>query len=427
MARAKSKSVEGKSRGNAKGEPGKVTGKRPKAKAATGEQLPAPEQTSTGQAPIDLTAIRERINLIDRQLVELVNQRAGLVVEVGKYKRASGMPVYVPSRDVEVVERALRNNRASGGIMPDRAIEAIYRELMSGSFALQQPLRIGYLGPAGSYSHEASVKHFGSSVEFVDVQAIGGVFSEVERGHVNHGLVPIENSIHGGIVETLDAFRGLKAPGSPGGVMICGEVQLEINHCLLANTSPDRIARIYSKPEVFSQCRQWLSTQYPRAELVPTASSSRAATMVADESKASLARGEMPSCAAVGSELAGQIYGLNALFVGVQDEANNLTRFLVLGSHPADRTGDDKTSLMFIAADKPGALVSVLSVFDKAGINLTHIDKRPSGRTNWTYTFFIDAQGHQNDEHVKAALTEARTHCRELLVLGSYPRSKRIL
>jgi chorismate mutase/prephenate dehydratase len=384
--------------------------------------------TPTSKKPIppsaiDLAQIRQRINDLDRQLVQVLNERSSLVVKVGEYKRAVGLPVYAPHREAEVLERALKTNT---GPLPDRTLEAIYRELMSGSFALQQPLRIGYLGPAGSYSHLAAMRHFGGSVEHEDVHEIHGVFTQVQRGLVHYGMVPIENSTGGGIVETLDAFRDLGQRGKAE-VSICAEVQIEVQHCLLANCAPARIARIFSKPEVFEQCRAWLASKFPRAERIPTPSSSRAAELVAEESRRAQAKGLTPDCAALGSELAGQIYGLNPLLIGVEDNPGNITRFLVISRQAAERTGDDKTTVMFNTADRPGALVAVLQAFERHAINLTHIEKRPSGRRNWTYTFFVDAQGHQSEPGMIAALTDARQHCRELAALGSYPRSKRIL
>jgi len=383
-----------------------------------------PGRKRTRAAPlIDLSGIRERINLLDQRLVELLNERSTLVVQVGAYKRAHGLPVYTPHREVEVLERALRSNK---GPLPDRTLEAIYRELMSGSFALQQPLRIGYLGPPGSYSHLAALRQFGDSVEHANLHDISGVFTEVARGHVNYGLVPIENSTGGGIVETLDAFRDLSIKGKTQ-ITICAEVQIDIRHCLLANCAPAQVHRIFSKPEVFDQCKVWIARQYPKAQLVPTPSSSRAAEMVAAESRKAAEQRTSPDCAAIGSELAGQIYGLNPLLVGIEDNPGNITRFCVISMQKALRSGDDKTSVMFNAADKPGALVQVLQAFERARINLTHIEKRPSGRKNWTYTFFVDAQGHRDEPAMAAAIADARQHCREFLVLGSYPRAKRIL
>lgn len=391
--------------------------KRPKARAPKAPEL-APKPLDP-RARQQLGEVRERIDAMDKKLVALLNQRAELVVQVGKLKRKAGLPIYTPHREAEVLERAIGY---STGPLPDRALEGVYRELMSGSFQLQQPLRIGYLGPAGSYSHAAAVKHFGTSVEFEDLHEISGVFTEVQRGHVNYGLVPIENSTGGGIVETLDAFRDAR-----GHVTICAEVQIAVHHALLANCPPKNVRRIHSKPEVFGQCRTWLATQYPQAELIPAASSSRAAQTAAQECQTALSIGMEPATAAIGSELAGVIYGLKALFAKIEDNPNNITRFFVISRQKAERTGNDKTSVMFATADKPGALVSVLQVFDRAGINLSHIDKRPSGRSNWQYTFFIDAQGHKDDPGMEAALKEATDHCQHLSVLGSYPRSKRIL
>ncbi|MDX2016680.1 MAG: prephenate dehydratase [Planctomycetota bacterium] len=400
---------------------GKSGGPKKPARAVKGVKVETGPSPSAGQlrAGIDLAQIRARINDIDKKLVKILNERASLVVEVGKYKRAAGLPVYAPHREAEVLDRAIQSNT---GPLPDRSLEAIYRELMSGSFTLQQPLRVGYLGPPGSYSHLAAVKQFGKSVEFEDLHEIAGVFTEVQRGHVNYGLVPIENSTHGGVAETLDSFLNLR-----GEVTICAEVQLEVHHALLANCSPKQIRRIHSKPEVFSQCRNWLATQFPGAELVPAASSSRAAKTAFEEHQTAMSIGAEPGSAAIGSELAGQIYGLKVLFERIEDNPNNLTRFFVIGRQKVDASGDDKTSIMFNTQDKPGALVHVLQVFERAGINLSHIDKRPSGRTNWTYTFFIDAQGHVSSPSMAAAIEEARTHCQELVVMGSYPRSKRIL
>lgn len=396
--------------------PGNGNGKRASKDEAPLARLDAPKLGLT------LDEIRVRINKLDADLVRTLNERSELVVDVGRLKRRQGLPVYTPHREVEVIERAIAMNKAEGGTLPDKALEAIYRELMSGSFSLQQAMRIGFLGPLGSYSHVAAVKQFGSSVDFEDLHEISGVFTEVLRGHVNYGIVPIENSTGGGIVETLDAFRSGR-----GDLTIIAEVQIEIHHALLANCAPKEVKRIHSKPEVFSQCRYWLATQYPKAELIPAASSSRAAEIASEESKTAVSIGHVAHTAAIGSELAGQIYGLNTLFSRIEDNPNNITRFVVISRQRAQRTGDDKTSMMFQTADKPGALVSVLQVFDRAGINLTHIDKRPSGRENWTYTFFIDAQGHRDDPGMSEAINEAAEHCQEMVVLGSYPRSRRIL
>lgn len=366
-----------------------------------------------------LEKLRTTINDIDGQLVKLLNERAKTVVRVGKLKQNTGIPIYAPHRESMVLSKVLRSNR---GPLLDKTVEAVYRELMSGSFALERPLRIGFLGPRGSFSHQAASKHFGQSVDFEDLHSIDGVFTEVRRGHVDYGLVPIENSIGGGIVEALDAFTEHASK-----VTIYAEAQIAIHHALLANCEPGQVRRIHSKPEIFIQCKTWLATQYPQAEQVPAASSSKAAMTAAEEFRQAEAIGAQPVAAAIGNPLAGTIYGLNTLFDNIEDRPGNVTRFLVLGRQRARRSGDDKTSIMFNTADKPGALVRVLQVFESAGVNLTHIDKRPSHKKNWQYTFFIDAEGHRDDGPLSSAIEEASSHCKDLAVLGSYPRSRRIL
>lgn len=366
-----------------------------------------------------LGELREKIDQLDQQLVDMLNARAKLVVDVGAFKRGSGTPIYAPHREAEVLAKALSR---SGGPLPDRTIEGVYRELMSGSFALEQPLRIGFLGPPGSYSHQAAVKQFGSSVDFEDLQLIGGVFTEVRRGHVNYGLVPIENSIGGGITETLDALAQ-----NAGHVWVYAEVQITIKHMLLTDCKPNAVRRIHSKPEVFSQCRNWLTTQYPNAALLPDASTSQAVQTALKENKTALEIGAEPGSAAIASELAGELYGLPVLFSNIADNPDNITRFYVISREQALPSGDDKTAVMFATEDKHGALVEVLQAFHSQGINLSHIDKRPSGRENWSYTFYIDALGHKDDENMQRGIAQAMGHCKELHVLGSFPRSTRIL
>ncbi|MHC5023994.1 MAG: prephenate dehydratase [Planctomycetota bacterium] len=355
----------------------------------------------------DLDALRQRIDEIDRRLVDVLCERARIVVEIGRAKRGSGTPIYAPHRERQVIEQALARNP---GPLLARTIEAIYRELMSGSFSLELPLRVGYLGPPGSFSHVAATRHFGSSVEFDDLHEIAHVFEEVAAARCHYGLVPYENSIGGSVTDTLDAFQ-------LHDVTIYAEALISVSQTLLANCPANEISRIYSKPQIFSQCRQWLSKQYPDAALVPMPSSSAAVQRAADE----------PAAAAIGSLLAGELYGVKPLFEDIEDNPNNVTRFLIIGREAAQPTGDDKTTIMFVTAHKPGALVDVLAVFRDASINLSHIDKRPSGRTNWEYTFFIDADAHQSDPTMAATIDEARRHCLSLKVLGSYPRAQRVL
>ncbi|MHC4429133.1 MAG: chorismate mutase, partial [Planctomycetota bacterium] len=350
----------------------------------------APEQDPAGGGPTPdveaLADLRRRIDEVDRRLVEVLSERARIVVEIGKAKRAGGTPIYAPHREVEVLKRALA---ANPGPLPDRTIEAVYRELMSGSFALELPLRVGYLGPPGSFSHIAALKHFGSSVECMDMQAIDGVFEDVAARRCHYGLVPYENSIGGSIADTLAVLGEYD-------VTIYAETLIEVSHTLLANCEPEAIRTIHSKREVFAQCRRWLGTHFPAVELVPVESSAAAVKQAADQ----------PHAAAIGSTLAGELYGVKPRFERIEDRANNITRFLVIGREEALPTGDDKTTIMFVTTDKPGALVDVLAVFRDAEVNLSHIDKRPSGRVNWEYTFFIDCEGHRSDPAMQGALEE---------------------
>jgi len=358
-----------------------------------------------------LAPLRQQIDQLDRSIVELLNARARIVVEVGKIKHQSGTAVYAPDREKIVLERIREANKSVGGPLPNACLEAIYRELMSGSFALEKPLRIAYLGPQGSFSHLASVKKFGSSVEHVSVVSIASVFDEVSRGHADLGLVPIENSTVGGIVESMDAF--LNHPT----VTIVAEVLIAIHSHLLAICAPEDIKTIYSKSEALDQCRQWLNATFRDAQRVPVASSSKAAELATKE----------PGAAAIGSSLAAEVYGLKTLFANIEDNPNNVTRFFVIGRQPARRTGDDKTSIIFTTAHKSGALVDVLDVFRRFGINLTNIDTRPSQKRNFEYYFFTDLVGHAEDQNVQQALEEVKAHCLQLALLGSFPRATETL
>jgi chorismate mutase/prephenate dehydratase len=364
-------------------------------------------EPSQPNADSQLDSLRKQIDAIDTQLVELLNQRAQIVVEVGKLKQRHNTPIYAPDREKVVLEKVRQLNK---GPLPHRALEAIYRELMSGSFALEKPLRIGFLGPDGSFSHAAAVLKFGQSVDYVPLADIPSVFEEVVRGHIDLGLAPVENSIHGGVVDTLDAFLSSSAK-------ICAEVKITIHHNLLAKEPWEQVKRIYSKPEVFTQCRKWLAATVKGRDVSPVASTSKAAELAASE----------PGSAAIGSALAGELYDLHILFENIEDNPDNITRFFVIGREPARRTGDDKTAVMFTTAHKPGALAEVLDVFRDNGINLTDIEKRPSQKVNWEYYFFIDAQGHADDGQMQTAIEQARKHCLQLTVLGSYPRAKEVL
>ena len=357
--------------------------------------------------PRTLAELRDLIDAVDARLLEVLAERARLVVEVGRAKRSEQVGTYVPSRERAVIERAVSRNP---GPLGDRAIEAIFREIMSGSFALERPLRVAALGPEGSFSHLATVRHFGSSVEIAFVPSIEDVVIEVAAGRCDHGLVPYENSSVGSIHETLDAI--VAHP-----VSVRAEALVAVRLACVANCAPDAVRRIYSKPQALAQCRQWCARVMPRAELVPESSTSAAVVRARDEEGA----------AAIASGFAGSLHGVRTLFDAVEDRAGNVTRFLVIGREPVAPTGSDKTTLWFALADRAGALVDVLDSFRREGINLSHIEKRPTGDAHWDYLFFLDALAHQEDPPMKRALAEVRGHGARLSVLGSYPRAERVL
>ncbi|MHC4996945.1 MAG: prephenate dehydratase [Planctomycetota bacterium] len=357
---------------------------------------------SAGENP--LAPLRARIDELDSQLIKLLNERAEVVVEIGRIKRGGHTtPIYAPDREKIVLQRILDANR---GPLPDECLIAIWRELMSGSFALERALKIGYLGPAGSFSHLAAKRQFGACVEYKACDSISGVFNAVESKQIDLGLAPIENTIGGGIHETLDCFLDTSA-------RVAAEVLLPVHHNLMADCPREDVKRVYSRPEVFEQCRQWLASNMGGVECVAMASSAKAAQAVADEENA----------AAIGSSLASEIYGLPIIEANIEDHADNVTRFFVIGHQSTPATGLDKTAILFTVQHKPGALAQVIDAFSRQGVNVTHIDKRPSKNINWEYSFFIDCEGHIDDEPVAAAIDDARKHCMQLTLLGSFPRA----
>ncbi len=356
---------------------------------------------------MSIDELRNRIDEIDKQLVELLNERARVVIEIGRLKNKSGEQIYAPDRERQILEKILKNNK---GPLPDKCLVAVWRELMSGSFALERPLRIAYLGPDGSFSHTAATLKFGQSVEYEPLVDITSIFDEVGKGHCDLGVVPVENSTGGGVTETFDALI-------ESNVKICSEVLMAIHHNLLAKCPLDKIKRIYSKPEVFAQCRNWLSATLKDIETVPEASSAKAAQTAAGEKNA----------AAIGSALAAELYGLRIICENIEDIANNVTRFLVISLEDAKPTGEDKTAILFSTAHKAGALADVLDVFKAYDINLTNIESRPSRKRQWEYYFFVDFIGHRTDEHVQKGLEEARKHCLQLSILGSFPRATELI
>ncbi|MHC4694311.1 MAG: prephenate dehydratase, partial [Planctomycetota bacterium] len=280
----------------------------------------------------------------------------------------------------------------------------------SGSFVLERPLRIGFLGPKGSFSHTAAMLKFGQSVEYEPLADITSIFDEVSKGHCDLGLAPIENTTGGGVIETLDALID-------SDVKVCAEVLMAIHHNLLGNCSLDEIEKIYSKPEVFAQCRNWLSATFKEAQTVPVASTARAAQLATEEQNS----------AAIGSRIAAELYELRIICENIEDIANNVTRFLVIGREDARPTGEDKTAILFSTAHKAGALADVLEVFKRYNINLTNIESRPSKKRQWEYYFFMDFVGHRTDAQIIKGLEETRKHCLQLSILGSFPRATELL
>jgi len=356
---------------------------------------------------MSLEELRNRIDELDLQLVKLLNERARVVVEIGKLKNKTAKPVYSPDREKEVLAKIVEANE---GPLPDKCLAAIWRELMSGSFVLERPLRIAYLGPGGSFSHTAAMLKFGQSVEYESVTDIKSIFEEVSKGHCDLGLTPVENTMGGGVIETLDALID-------SNVKVCAEVLMAIHHNLLGNCTLQEIEKIYSKPEVFAQCRNWLSATFKDAQTIPVASTARAAQLAAEE----------PRAAAIGSSIAAELYGLRIVCENIEDTANNVTRFLIISKEDARPTGEDKTAILFSTAHKAGALADVLDVFKRYGINLTNIESRPSRKRQWEYYFFVDFLGHRTEKHIREGMEESRKHCLQLSILGSFPRAIELL
>ncbi|MBN2020508.1 MAG: prephenate dehydratase [Sedimentisphaerales bacterium] len=354
-----------------------------------------------------LDDLRKRIDEIDTKLVDLLNERARVVIEIGKLKRQTSSPVYAPDREKEVFEKVAGQNK---GPLPNKCLQAIWRELMSGSFVLERPLRVGYLGPAGSFSQTAAMLKFGQSADYEPIADIRSIFDEVSKGHCDLGIVPIENTIGGGVVETLDALVD-------SDVKVCSEILMVIHHNLLANCNLDQIEKIYSKPEVFTQCRNWLASTFKEARTISEPSTAKAAQKAAKE----------PKSAAIGSAVAAELYGLKIVCENIEDTSNNVTRFLVVAKEDARPTGEDKTAIMFSTSHKAGALVDVLEVFKIYDINLTDIESRPSRKRQFEYYFFADFLGHRSDERVQKAIEDASKHCLQLLVLGSFPKAIEVL
>ena len=354
----------------------------------------------------ELKALRGRIDAIDDELLRLISERARIAQEVARVKRESGndSAFYRPEREAQILRRIVEKNT---GPLAGEEMARLFREIMSSCLALEEPLTVAFLGPEGTFTQAAALKHFGHAVGTMPFGSIDEVFREVESGAAHYGVVPVENSTEGVITSTLDCF--MQSP-----LRICGEVELRIHHHLLSREpSAATVQRIYSHQQSFAQCRRWLDTNLRDAERVTVSSNAEAARRAAAE----------PASAAIASEAAGEIYGLAVLAPNIEDMPDNVTRFLVIGRETSAPSGRDKTSLLVSARNRPGSLYHLLAPFAANGVSLSRIESRPSHCVNWEYVFFIDIEGHAKDERVATALAALGDEAELVKILGSYPRA----
>jgi len=364
------------------------------------------KRKTTKKSRTSVPELEKKIERLDKDLIKLLTQRTQLVVKSAEARKAVGDPMYDPEQELAVIDRLVGGNKS---LLSDTCVRSIAREIVGGSRGLVKPLRIAYLGPQFSYSHLAAIEKFGSSNDMAGLGTIAAVFEEINRRQADFGLVPIENSTDGRVVDTLGMFAKLP-------VQICGEVQLRINHYLLGKCSQDEVREVYSKPQALSQCRNWITKHLPGAKTVEMTSTAAAARLAAERTGA----------AAVASRQAGVNYGLKAIAAKIQDNPHNLTRFAVIGSEPAKRTGNDKTAAMFEINHEPGALADAMSIFKRAGLNLTWIESFPLHGSASEYLFFIEIEGHQTDAAVEKALATLGKKALRLEVLGSFQQTKPI-
>jgi chorismate mutase/prephenate dehydratase len=345
---------------------------------------------------------RSRINNLDDQILSLLTQRADAAIQIGELKRQQGLPYFAPEREMQVLERLLAKN--AGPLTAD-AVRFVWREILSAMLALEHPLPVAYLGPAGTFTHQAAVQRFGSSTRLAPVRTIANVFDEIEHGRVDFGVVPIENSTEGSVNITLDRLLDTDA-------LITGELTLEITQHLFSRAEDlGKVKLVCSHPQGLAQCRDWLAANLPDAVQEEMSSTSLAVERARDDA----------TVAAIGADLAGRLYGVPALQRRIEDNPFNSTRFLVLGRRPMAPTGRDKTSILFSMKNEPGVLFSILQPLADRGLNLTKIESRPTKRRPWEYVNFVDFEGHRDDAPVRAALDVVKERCQFLKILGSYP------
>lgn len=350
---------------------------------------------------MSINSYRKKIDQIDAKVVKLLNEREEMSQAIGRTKLKSNAGIYAPHREKEVLDNIKKLNT---GPMSIEAFEAIYREIMSSSLALEKSLHISYLGIEGSYTHLAANKKFGSQVNYVPCHSVLDVFQQVENDECEYGVVPIENSTEGVVTHTIDMLVDSE-------LKICAQILMKISHNLISKSTLSQIKKVYSNPQVFGQSRNWLHMNMPGVSLIPVESTSKAAQQAANENNA----------AAIASSLAAKTYGLKILKANIQDIAHNATRFLVIAKQDVPSTGKDRTTILFSIKDKVGALHAMLTPFYKNRINLTKIESRPSKKRAWDYYFFVDFEGHRTDPNVKLALNQLENMCKYLKIVGSYP------
>jgi chorismate mutase/prephenate dehydratase len=345
---------------------------------------------------------RSRINDLDNRILQLLNQRAEAVLQIGDLKRRQDAPVYAPDREAEILRRL---SESSAGPLSGEAIGAIWREILSASRALESALTVSYFGPQATFTHQAALRHFGSSASYHPAKTILDVFDDVERGRAHYGVVPVENNTEGAVNVTLDRLIDSDA-------LICGELRLEITQNLLSRaTALDGIKRVLSHPQGLAQVRRWLAQNLPDTPTEQSLSTAAAAETAASD----------VTVAAIASDLAGELYGVPILRAGIEDNPHNSTRFLVVGRHPSGPTGHDKTSILFAMRNEPGTLYRILEPLARLGINLTKIESRPAKQRPWEYVIFVDVEGHRDTSPVSSVLREIGERTLFLKVLGSYP------
>ncbi len=351
---------------------------------------------------MEIEKLRKEINKIDDKILDLLNKRAKVAINIGKNKKKTRVSVYMPDRERDVISSLIKKNL---GPLNSDAIKNIYCEIMSASMNLQKKLTIAYLGPEATYTHEAATKKFGLSADYKPLTNMKEIFSAVEKGIADFGIVPVENSTEGVVTHTLDMFIG-------SDVKICDEILLPISHCLLSMSKKKAIKKVYSKDQALAQCSIWLQKNLQGVPLKDVYSTAQAVKLATKEK----------SSAAIASQLASRLYNLPVIAKNIEDLSVNVTRFLVIGKESSRPTGDDKVSLIFSLKDKVGALYSSLNPFYKHKINLTKIESRPSKRKIWEYYFFVDLEGHCEEKRVRQAIEELKPLCTFLKILGSYPR-----